>query len=128
MSTKTIRGVVRAGKIEADLPGDLADGTEVYVVSPRVPLAAAQRRVAVWLIEEVGNLLRAGEGELVQTLAGWVWRFHIYSTSVEHAPWGPIGTVELDADTGEVLDPIATLETLQQDGRQYRPPVSPTAS
>ena len=62
----------------------------------------ARRRATGWLISEVGNMLKAGTGQLVitnQTL----WRMPVLLTSSKIGTVGQVGTVDVDAVTGKLL-------------------------
>ncbi len=124
MTLTTFRGVVRNGKVEPASPFELPDGSEVYVVVPaEVTSQTARRKVNAWLVNSVGNLLMANDGELAQVDARWVWRFGVYITAPSHAPWGPIGTVDVDAASGEILHPEHTKTALYERGRTYPRPL-----
>ena len=68
------------------------------VVSPEV----ARRQANVWLLENVGNLLRAETPELV---AGerLTWRMDVMATSPTRGVIGRVGRLEIDSATGAVL-------------------------
>ena len=93
-------------------PTEKADRLQVSVhIQAEVLSADAARREAnYWLLENVGNLLRADNLEL---LLGdqLVWRIDIVLTSSTRGQVGVVGRIELDAITGEVLAD----ETLAQE-------------
>ena len=68
------------------------------VVSPEV----ARRQANVWLLENVGNLLRAETPELV---AGerLIWRVDVVLTSPTRGTVGRVGQLEIDSSTGDVV-------------------------
>jgi len=68
------------------------------VLSPE----AARREANYWLLENVGNLLRADNPELVLG-DQLVWRTDIVLTSPTRGQIGTVGRLEIDATTGEVL-------------------------
>lgn len=120
MAVTTFRAVVRNGKVEPAPPFELTDGSEIYVVVPiEVTGHAAKRRANAWLINDVGNMLMANAGELAQADARWVWRFGVYMTGSSHEPWGPIGSIDVDAVTGEILHAERTKTALYDRGRAY---------
>jgi hypothetical protein len=123
MAVITYPAIVRNGKVEPVTPLDLPDGSEVYVVVPATITERVTRRKANgWLVSDVGNLAMADKGTLVQTEQGWVWHFEVYITSVNHAPWGPIGTVDALTSTGVIVEPEQTKAVLYQNGRSYQRP------
>jgi len=71
---------------------------QAKVVSPEV----ARRQANVWLLENVGNLLRAEAPELV---AGerLIWRVDVVLTSPSRGTVGRVGQLEIDSSTGDVL-------------------------
>lgn len=75
-------------------------------VSPQ----AARRRVTGWVASEVGNMLM---GERPQLVVGklTVWRVPIVLGSSTLGVLGEVGTVDVDAETGEIL----LAETLSQE-------------
>jgi hypothetical protein len=68
------------------------------------------RQANVWLLENVGNLLRA---ELPELVLGdqLIWRLDIVLTSPTRGSVGSVGRLEVDATTGEILAD----ETLAQE-------------
>lgn len=85
-------------------PTEKADRLQVSVhIEAEVLSAEAARREAnYWLLENVGNLLRADNLELVLG-EQLVWRVDIVLTSPTRGQIGVVGRLELDAITGEVL-------------------------
>lgn len=63
---------------------------------------AARREANYWLLEDVGNLLRADNPDLVLG-EQLVWRFDIVLTPPTRGQVGVVGRIELDAITGKVL-------------------------
>jgi hypothetical protein len=118
--TTTYTGRLRHGKVELSSPIDLPDGSEVYIVAQvGVPKQAAQRTANGWLVDHVGNMVMARDGVLVQSGDRWVWRFHAYLTSLTHEPRGPIGEVDVDANTGDVLNDQQTIEAMYTRGERF---------
>lgn len=85
MAVTTYPGIIRGGKVVATTDLKLPDGTEVYVVVPSAVTSTVAKRTANgWLISEVGNLLMADNGSLVETerrlpnfgSPGMKWRWH----------------------------------------------------
>ena len=85
-------------------PTEKADRLQVSVhIHAEVLSANATRREAnTWLLENVGNLLRADNPELVLG-EQLVWRIDIVLTSPTRGQVGVVGRIELDAITGEAL-------------------------
>jgi hypothetical protein len=100
----TYLGKLRQGKIELDALLDLPEGSEVYVVvKPNLDLRQARRKANGWLVDNVGNMVMADDGALLQVDGRWVWRFQAYITALSHEPYGPIGQVDVDATSGLIL-------------------------
>jgi hypothetical protein len=80
---------------------------QAKVVSPEV----ARRQANVWLLENVGNLLRAETPELV---AGerLVWRVDIVLTSPTRGTVGRVGQLEIDSSTGDVMADAAPAQEI----------------
>jgi len=116
----TYPAMVRNGKIEPLAPLVLPEGSAVYiVVQPEIDKRTARRKATGWLVDHVGNLVRADDGVLVQKDKRWVWQFNAYLTSLTQAPRGPIGQIELDAGTGELLADQSTVEAMYEHGQQF---------
>ena len=95
---------------------DFAD----YLFRKHVHLAVdehtARRRANRWLVERVGNMVMADHPILTQSEGQPVWRFDAFVTSLSHAPRGPIGYVDVDATTGDVLADDRAVEEMRQRG------------
>lgn len=119
MPAVTFTGKLVKGKVELSSPIDLPDGSEVYVVAQvGIEKKVAHRKANGWLVDHVGNLVMADDGMLVQSGDQWVWRFHAYLTSVAQPPVGPVGEVDVDAITGDVLNDPQTIEMMYARGEQ----------
>ncbi len=73
--------------------------------SPQIQVSAfvARQKVNVLMLEQVSNLLLAGEPSLVQALdGGWTWRVPVDLTFPSHGRVGCVGEVDVDARYGEV--------------------------
>jgi hypothetical protein len=73
------------------------------VQTEMISAEAARKQANVWLLENVGNLLRAESPELV-LMDKPVWRVAVSLTSPNLGSVGCVGNLELDAVSGEVLD------------------------
>ena len=95
---------------------DFAD----YLFRKHVRLAVdeytARRKANRWLVERVGNMVMADHPILTQSEGQPVWRFDAFVTSLSHAPRGPIGYVDVDATTGDVLADDRAVEEMRQHG------------
>ena len=95
---------------------DFAD----YLFRKHVRLAVdegtARRKANRWLVERVGNMVMADQPRLVQSEDRLVWRCDAFVTSLSHPPRGPIGHVDVDATTGEVLATERAVEEMRRHG------------
>jgi hypothetical protein len=108
------RGIVHENKIEFDPSLALPDGSQVYLIPFSVlDEQTARRRVNHWLLretpEQVG-LIRT-VGYLYQRDHRVVWRFEVTKTRLE-AQDERIGQVDLEAQSGQILNSQQTFETL----------------
>ena len=78
---------------------------------------SARRRANRWLVEQVGNMVMAGQPLLTQGDLRPVWRSCAFVTSLSQAPRGPIGHVDVDAATGEVLTDDHAVTEMKRRGR-----------
>ena len=76
----------------------------------------ARRKANRWLVERVGNMVMADRPLLTQFEGQPVWRFDAVVTSLSQAPRGPIGHVDVDAATGQVLADDHDAERMKQRG------------
>ncbi|MEJ5309983.1 MAG: PepSY domain-containing protein [Anaerolineae bacterium] len=106
---------------------DFAD----YLFRKHVQLAvderAARRKANGWLVTWVGNMLMAEHAQLRYTNGRPVWRFEVFVTSLSRSPRGPIGYVDVDALTGEVLNSEKDIEAMQRAGEALESSLSPSA-
>ena len=86
----------------------------------------ARRRVTVWLVNEVGNMLVGGAPQLVIGTKT-VWRVPALLTSSQAGILGEVGAVEVDGETGELLiNATLSQEILNNVEKFSRPPLSTT--
>lgn len=117
MTVMTYPGRLREGRIELDAPINLPEGSEVYVVvKPQLDLRQAQKKANGWLVDNIGNMVMADDGMLIQRGDVWLWRFSAYITALSHEPCGPIGQVDVDANTGAVVTDERTRQKIVQRG------------
>jgi len=76
----------------------------------------ARRTANRWLVERVGNMVMADQPLLTQSAGQLVWRFDAFVTSLSRAPRGPIGHVDVDATTGQVLADDRAVEEMKRRG------------
>jgi hypothetical protein len=76
----------------------------------------ARRTANRWLVERVGNMVMADQPLLTQSEGQLVWRFDAFVTSLSRAPRGPIGHVDVDATTGQVLADDRAVEEMKRRG------------
>jgi hypothetical protein len=112
-------GFVREGRIQLAEPADLPEGSLVYVLVPMVVDAhAARRKANRWLLENVGNMMRADQPVFVRSRGRAAWRFGAFVTAISHPPIGPVGYVDIDVATGEVLADDHTAEEIASRGER----------
>lgn len=83
----------------------LEERLPVIQASAQVQISAfvARQKVNVLMLEQVSNLLLAGEPVLEQASDGdWQWRVPVDLTFPEHGRVGRVGEVTVDARYGEV--------------------------
>lgn len=92
---------------------DRADRLQIIIHIQTEVLSAevARRRANIWLVENIGNLLRAEAPELVLGNR-LVWRVDVLLTSPSRGRVGLIGRLEVDATTGDVLADASLAEEL----------------
>lgn len=86
----------------------------------------ARRRVTIWLLSEVGNMLIAGEPRLVISQTT-VWRLPVLLTSSDKGIVAEVGFVDVDASSGEpVINDELRTQILNNVDRLIRTAPSPT--
>lgn len=81
-------------------PQQRAFDIAVYATVEVDPLSA-RRKVTGWLIDEVGNMIIGGTPQLIISKRTF-WRVPAILTSTSKGVVGEVGTVDLDAETGEL--------------------------
>jgi predicted RNase H-like HicB family nuclease len=71
--------------------------------APQITATTARRRVNRFVISEIGNLLYSGEPNLVLAERLY-WQVPIHLAYPETGPVGEVGSLAVDAQTGEVVD------------------------
>lgn len=69
----------------------------------QISALTARQQVNVLMLEQVSNLLLAGEPWLVQTDTGWNWRVPVDLTLPGHGRVGRVGLLDVDASLGLVI-------------------------
>ena len=75
----------------------------------------AQRKVSKLLLDEVGNLLY-GERPSLVVERRLLWRVPVWLGSPTHGPVGQVGTLDVDAQTGEILFTQNMLDDIAEHG------------
>ena len=88
--------------VTADAASDTRLQISVHVHTDVVAPEIARRRANVWLLEHVGNLLRAEAPELILE-DPLIWRMDVILTHPDVGPVGSVGRIEMEATTGEGL-------------------------
>ena len=88
----------------------------VYVQAEVLSAEAVRRRANVWLLENVGNLLRAESPELVLG-EQLTWRVDVVLTSPTRGHIGRVGRLEIDATAGAVLADKSTIQEILTHAR-----------
>jgi galactose-1-phosphate uridylyltransferase len=73
----------------------------------------AKKAVNVWLLQRLGQMLQADEPKLLIDEDRVFWHVPIVVATPDHAPVGPIGTLQVDAIEGTVVASSADLEQLR---------------
>jgi hypothetical protein len=82
-------------------------------------LQIAQRKANRWVVEYVGNMLVADGGQLLEVDGRMVWRFGAFITGRGQKPRGPIGRIDVDAHSGEVLATEDEAEEIVANGEAF---------
>ena len=124
VATKTVPDNRR---VVVELPG-IEPGTPVTVLVvpanvaiPAVDTRSARRKANGWLADRVGHLVLGKDPRLLSDGKRTWWRVAAYVTNVYREPFGPIGFVEVDATSGEVLSGDDVARKLQQYGARLEP-------
>ncbi len=117
MST-TYKGIIREGRVEFETPVTLPEGSRVIVLAATLDEPTARRRANRWLADNVGNVVGTGKpGVLLQTGNHTVWRFEAFIIGLTYAtPLGPLGQVEVEANTGQVLNNQQAAQEMSERG------------
>jgi hypothetical protein len=105
----TYSGVVNQGQIQSSAATELPEGSQVVVLSAEnwdesalMDPHIARRKANGWLVSYVGSVI-AQPPRLIQESGRLLWRFTAFLATRDHPLRGPVGFVDVDAYTGEVL-------------------------
>jgi len=97
-------------------PPDLEEHQSVrlQIVPSRVQVSAetARRKVNRFLLDQVSYLLGAGYPELAKEIH-LVWRVPVVLAYPDRGVVGQVGTIDVNAETGDTLTPPHVVETIQ---------------
>lgn len=119
MSATTFAGTVRSGKIELEPTATLPEGCQVSIIVPMIlDEQAARRKANGWLIDNVGNMVMAKDGRFIQDTPTPIWQFKAFITALSRKPMGPIGLINVNAHNGQILNDLASIETIVHVGQE----------
>lgn len=78
----------------------------------------ARRKASGWLCDHVSYMVGPDHANLIERNGQPVWRFGAFLTGRSHPPIGPLGYVDVDATSGEVLVDAETAEEMIRRGQQ----------
>lgn len=82
----------------------------------QISAAVARRKVNTLVLQQVSNLLLAGDPELKADASGsWTWHVPVDLTFPSHGRVGRVGLIEVDARYGEVRYTEAILGAMQHE-------------
>jgi hypothetical protein len=113
-------GIIREGKVEFETPVALAEGSQVVVFPSQLDEQAARRRANRWLAEHVGNVAGTEKQGVLQQIDNQiVWRFEVFVSGVTYStPIGPLGQVDVEANTGQILNTQQTAQEMMKRGKE----------
>jgi len=100
---------------------------EIVPHRAQVTAAAARRHVTRFLLDRISYLMGTERPELAEA-PRWVWRVPVVLTSPDQGPLGQVGTVDVDAETGELLVDDHTAEALRRHGHALAAGSTPEAA
>lgn len=117
-TVSTYPGVVKEGQIQSSAAAELPEGSQVVILpagtwdeSALMDPHIARRKANGWLVSNVGSVL-AQQPELGQENGRLLWRFKAFLATKGQPLRGPVGFVEIDAYTGEILADEKTAQTI----------------
>ena len=120
MTVATYVGIAQQdGHIHLAEPVTLPEGRLVYVIVPTVvDEHAARRQANRWLMDHVGDMVMASQPTFTWDGERAVWRYSAFVTALRRRPYGPIGHVDVDVSTGQVLADDTNAQEMIARGRQ----------
>ena len=120
MTVATYVGIAQQdGRIHLAEPVTLPEGRLVYVIVPTVvDEHTARRQANRWLMDHVGDMVMADRPTCTWDDERAVWRFGAFVTALRKRPQGPIGHVDVDMYTGQVLADDTNAQEMIARGRQ----------
>ena len=119
----TYEGIIQEGQVHLIKDRPLPEGSRVLVVVlPLTDEHYARRKANRWLAEYVGDMVMADQPMLIQVNDRQVRRFGAYvlsfdsATSLHREPFGPVGYLDVDAETGAILADETTAGEIAQRG------------
>jgi hypothetical protein len=98
------------------------------VATINIEAKAAKRQVTSWLVSEVGNMLIGGMPQLIINRAETIWRVPVILHSSSIGPIGEVGTVDVNAESGELIISHELREQLIKNAKHLvRPTPSPVS-
>jgi hypothetical protein len=117
-TVSTYPGVVIKGQIQSSAADELPEGSQVVILSADtwdesalIDPHIARRKANGWLVSNVGSVL-AQQPQLRQENGRLLWRFKAFLATKGHPLRGPVGFVDVDAYTGEILTDEAIAQTI----------------
>jgi len=117
----TYTGTIKSGQVKLDVPLTWPEGSQVHIILvPVVNQRSARRKANVWLMEQVGNVV-VKNLQLIQRHGQAIWHGEVFITLPHQLPLGPIGQVEVNATTGQVLNSAQSAEEMIACGAKFTP-------
>ncbi len=121
---QTYEGVVERGKVRLPSGLQLPDGARVYVtIVPAIDERAARRKAARWLAENVGDMVMPGPATLIHETEQLVWRFPAMIGSPFRKAQGPVGHINVDAESGMVLSSPTLVDEIMHNVEHLKSPI-----
>ena len=116
---RTYEGTVRHGQIRLSADAAFPEGARVHVtILPGVDEQSARRKANRWQAENVGDMVMADQGRMDQAGERRVRRFSAFVTALSREPFGSIGYVDIEVDTGVVLADSTIAEEIARRGER----------
>ena len=109
-------------------PASADASQELPLPEPAFTERMARRKAAGWLSEHVGLMVMPGVPILFQDAGQRVWRFPAMIGSPHRSPRGPIGYLDVHAETGVVLAPSTLAQELIRNGEHFADTASTTGN